>query len=100
MGNLICMPLFSSKASTIVPTNDSSTSYPLPGPPISTQIFRELNQAPTSSPIWIRTETPSNGERFRSTDDLLEADNNPPMTLTPRLLTQQISQRLLMSYGN
>nr|AIP89038.1 C4 protein [East African cassava mosaic Kenya virus] len=96
MGNLICMPLFSSKASTIVPTNDSSTSYPLPDQHISTQIFKALNPAPTSSPIWIRTETPSNGEHFRSTDDLLEADNNPPMTLTPRLLTQQISQRLLM----
>nr|AIP89543.1 C4 protein [East African cassava mosaic Kenya virus] len=96
MGNLICMPSFSSRASTIVPTNDSSTSYPLPGPPISTQTFRELNRAPTSSPIWTRTETPSNGASFRSTDDLLGEDNNPLMTLTPRLLTQQISQRLLM----
>nr|CAJ78285.1 AC4 protein [East African cassava mosaic Kenya virus] len=96
MGNLICMPSFSSRASTIVPTIDSSTSYPLPGQHISIPTFRELNQAPTSSPIWTRTETPSNGASFRSTDDLLEEDNNPPMTLTPRLLTQQISQKLLM----
>nr|CAJ78333.1 AC4 protein [East African cassava mosaic Kenya virus] len=96
MGNLICMPSFSSRASTIVPTIDFSTSYPLPGQHISIQTFRELNPAPTSNPIWTRTETPSNGASFRSTDDLLEGDNNPPMTLTPRLLTQQISQRLLM----
>nr|CAJ78321.1 AC4 protein [East African cassava mosaic Kenya virus] len=96
MGNLICMPSFSSRANTIVPTNDSSTSYPLPGQHISIQTFKELNQAPTSNPIWTRTATPSNGASFRSTDDLLEEDNNPPMTLTPRLLTQQISQRLLM----
>nr|AIP89703.1 C4 protein [East African cassava mosaic Kenya virus] len=100
MGNLICMPSFSSRANTIVPTNASSTSYPLPDQPISTQTFRELNQAPTSSPIWTRTATPSNGASFRSTDDLLEADNNQPMTLTPRLLTPPISQRLLMLYGN
>nr|CAJ78315.1 AC4 protein [East African cassava mosaic Kenya virus] len=96
MGNLICMPSFSSRASTIVQTNDSSTSYPLPGQHISIQTFKELNQAPTSNPIWTRTATPSNGASFRSTDDLLEEDNNQPMTLTPRLLTQQISQRLLM----
>nr|CAJ78297.1 AC4 protein [East African cassava mosaic Kenya virus] len=96
MGNLICMPSFSSRANTIVPILDSSISYPLPGQHISIQTFRELNQAPTSSPIWTRTETPSNGARFRSTDDLLEEDNNQPMTLTPRLLIQQISQRLLM----
>nr|AIP88997.1 C4 protein [East African cassava mosaic Kenya virus]AIP89003.1 C4 protein [East African cassava mosaic Kenya virus]AIP89009.1 C4 protein [East African cassava mosaic Kenya virus] len=96
VGNLICMFLFSSRANTIVPIHDSSTSYPLPGPHISTQTFRELNQAPTSSPIWTRTETPSNGASFRSTDDLLEEDNNQLMTLMPRLLTPQISQRLLM----
>nr|AIP89477.1 C4 protein [South African cassava mosaic virus] len=96
MGNLICMPSFSSRASTIVPINDSSTSYPLPGPHISIQTFRELNPALTLSPIWTRTETPSNGASFRSTDDLPEEDNNQPMTLTPRLLTQQVRRRLLM----
>ncbi|CAE01425.1 AC4 protein [South African cassava mosaic virus - [ZW]] len=96
MGNLICMPSFNSRASTIVPTNDSSTSYPLPSQHISIQTFRELNPVPTSSPIWTRTETPSNGASFRSTDGLLAADNNPQMTLTPRLLTQQVKRRLLM----
>nr|QJA07391.1 C4 protein [Tomato leaf curl Uganda virus] len=100
MGNLICMPSFSSKESTIVPINDTSTSYPLVGQHISIRTFRELNQAPTSSPIWIRTETPSNGESFRSMDDLQEGDNNQQTTLTPQLLTQAVSRRLLESLGN
>ncbi|CAI26274.1 putative AC4 protein [Tomato leaf curl Madagascar virus-Androy [Madagascar:Toliary:2001]] len=100
MGNLICMPSFNSKASTIVPINGSSTWYPQPGQHISIQTFRELNPAPTSSPTSIRTETPSNGESFRSTEDLQEEGNNQPMTLTPRRLTQAVSQRLLMSLSN
>nr|BBH51535.1 symptom determinant protein [Tomato leaf curl Uganda virus] len=96
MGNLICMPLFNSKESSIVPINDYSTSYPQAGQHISIRTFRELNPAPTSSPIWIRTETPSTGESFRSMEDLQEEDSNQPTTLTPKLLTQEVSRRLLM----
>ncbi|AAK64549.1 C4 [Hollyhock leaf crumple virus-[Cairo]] len=95
MGNLICMPLFNSRESTSARITDSSTWYPQADQHISIRTFRELNQAPTSSPIWRRTETPSNGESFRSMQDLQEGDNRPPMTLTPQRLTQEVSQRLL-----
>nr|AEI72608.1 transcriptional regulation protein [Radish leaf curl virus] len=97
MGNLIFACSSSSKANTSAKITDSSTSYPQPGQHISIRTFRELNQAPMSSPIWRRTETPSTGESFRSTDDLLEADNRQPTTLTPQRLTQAVSQRLLES---
>ncbi|ABF61899.1 C4 protein [Tomato leaf curl Tanzania virus] len=72
MGNLICMPSFSSKESTIVPITDSSTWYPQPGQHISIRTFRELNQAPTSSPTSTRMEIHSNGGNSRSTAEVLE----------------------------
>nr|CAM91903.1 C4 protein [Tomato leaf curl Comoros virus] len=100
MGNLICMPSFNSRANTIVPINDSSTFLPQTGQHISIRTFRELNPAPTSSPTSTRTETPSNGESFRSMEDLQGEDNSQPMTLTPQLLTQAVSQRLLESLRN
>nr|QIH55900.1 C4 protein [Malvastrum yellow vein Baoshan virus] len=73
---------------------------PHTGQHISIQIFRELNQAQTSSPTSTRTETSLNGESFRSTDDLLEGGNNQPTTLTQQHLTQAVSQRLLEYLGN
>ncbi|ABI63444.1 AC4 [Ageratum yellow vein Hualian virus-[Taiwan:Hualian4:2000]] len=94
MGALICTCLSSSKENTSARISDSSTWYPQPGQHISIRTFRELNPAPTSSPISTRTETPSNGESFRSTDDLQEGDNNQQMTLTPRRLTAEVRQRL------
>ncbi|CAM91929.1 C4 protein [Tomato leaf curl Namakely virus] len=100
MGNLICTCLSSSKESTSARIRDSSTLYPQQGQHISIRTFRELNPAPTSSPTSTRTETPSNGASFRSMEDLQEGDNNPPMTLTPQLLTQAVSQRLLESLRN
>nr|ARU09323.1 C4 protein [Tomato leaf curl Philippines virus] len=96
MGALISTCLSSSKANSGARITDSSTLYPQPGQHISIRTFRELNPAPTSSPIWRRTETPSNGESFRSMEDLQEGDNNQPMTLMPRRLTLEVSQRLLM----
>nr|WRW55971.1 AC4 protein [Cotton leaf curl Gezira virus] len=95
MGNLICMPLFNSKASTSARITDSSTWSPQIGQHISIQTFRELNQAPTSSPTSTRMETHWNGENSRSTEDLQEEDNRQPMTLTPQRLTQEVRQRLL-----
>ncbi|ABC54996.1 C4 protein [Tomato leaf curl Philippines virus - [LB]] len=96
MGALISTCLSNSRENTSARSSDSSTWYPQPGQHISIRTFRELNPAPTSSPISTRTETPSNGESFRSTEDLQEGDNNQPMTLTPKRLTQEVSQRLLM----
>nr|CDF47284.1 AC4 protein [Ageratum yellow vein China virus] len=95
MGALISMCLSNSKANTNAKITDSSTWSPQPGQHISIRTFRELNPAPTSSPTWRRTETPSNGESFRSTDALQEGDNRQPMTLTPRQLTAAVSLRLL-----
>ncbi|UWT60800.1 AC4 protein [Papaya leaf crumple virus] len=100
MGNLIFTCSSSSRGSTSARINDSSTWYHQPGQHISIRTFRELNQARTSSPIWRRTETPSNGESFRSMDDLHEGDNSQPMMLTPKQLTQAASQMLLESLGN
>ncbi|CAA05455.1 AC4 [Bhendi yellow vein mosaic virus-[301]] len=95
MGNLIFTCSSSSRENTSAKINDSSTWSPQPDQHISIRTFRELNQVPTSSLIWRRTETPSTGEGFRSMDDLHEEDNNQPMTLTPQRLTQVVSQRLL-----
>ncbi|AGM20528.1 AC4 protein [Tomato yellow leaf curl Yunnan virus] len=95
MGLLISTCLSNSKENTSAKITDSSIWYPQPGQHISIRTYRELNPAPTSSPIWRRTETPSNGESFRSMQDLQEGDNNQPMTLTPRRLTAEVSQRLL-----
>nr|UOL65523.1 AC4 [Lisianthus enation leaf curl virus] len=96
MGALISTCLSNSRGNSDARINDSSIWYPQQGQHISIQTFRELNRARTSSPIWTRTETPSNGESFRSTVDLQEEDNNQPTTLTPRRLTQEVSQKLLM----
>nr|AFA43809.1 AC4 protein [Papaya leaf curl virus] len=96
MGALISTCLSNSRGNSDARINDSSIWYPQQGQHISIRTFRELNRAPTSSPIWTKTETPSNGESFRSTVDLQEEDNNQPTTLTPRRLTQEVSQRLLM----
>nr|CEL12089.1 Symptoms determinant protein [Cestrum leaf curl Islamabad virus] len=100
MGLLISTCLSSSKGNTSARITDSSTWSPQPGQHISIQTFRELNQAPTSSPIWRRMETPSTGESFRSMEDLQEGANRQPMMLTPQLLTQEVSQRLLESLRN
>nr|QIH45376.1 C4 protein [Malvastrum yellow mosaic virus] len=96
MGALISTCLSSSKGNTTARITDSSTWYPQPGQHISIRTFRELNPAPMSSPISTRTETLSNGENSRSTDDLHEGNNRQPMMLTPRHLTAEVSQRLLM----
>nr|ACP40524.1 AC4 [Papaya leaf curl Guandong virus] len=96
MGALISTCLSNSRGNSDARINDSSIWYPQQGQHISIRTFRELNRAPTSSPIWRRTETPSTGESFRSMEDLQEGDNNQPTTLTPRRLTQEVSQRLLM----
>ncbi|AEX37932.1 C4 protein [Ageratum yellow vein virus] len=96
MGLLISTCLSSSKGNSSARITDSSTLYPQPGQHISIRTFRELNPAPTSSPISTRMEILSNGVNSRSTDDLHEGDNRQPMTLTPRRLTAAVSQRLLM----
>ncbi|CBL58159.1 AC4 protein [Malvastrum yellow vein Baoshan virus] len=96
MGNLIFTCSSSSKGSSSAKITDSSTWSPQPGQYISIRTFRELNPAPTSSPTSTRTGTHSNGESFRSTDDLQEGVNNQPTTLTPRHLTAEVSRRLLM----
>ncbi|AGZ95247.1 C4 [Blechum yellow vein virus] len=96
MGALISTCSSNSRGNSGARINDSSTLHPLPGQHISIRTFRELNQAQMSNPIWIRTETPSNGVSFRSMEDLQEGDNNQPMMLTPRRLTLEVSRRLLM----
>nr|QIH55878.1 C4 protein [Malvastrum yellow vein Baoshan virus] len=100
MGNLIFTCSSSSRGNTSARISDSSTWSPQPGQYISIRTFRALNQAQTSSPTSTRTETPSNGESFRSTDDQQEGDNNQPTTLTQQHLTQAVSQRLLEYLGN
>nr|ALB26033.1 AC4 protein [Bhendi yellow vein mosaic virus] len=97
MGNLIFMCSSSSRGNTSARIIDSSTWPPQPGQHISIRTFRELNPPPMSSPTWTRTETSSNGESFKSMDDLLEEDAKLPTTLTPKHLTQAVSQRLLES---
>nr|WRO64742.1 C4 protein [Tobacco leaf curl Yunnan virus] len=96
MGALISTCFSNSKGNTSARITDSSTWSPQPGQHISIRMFRELNPVPTSSPISTRTETHSNGENSRSTDDLHEGDNRQLMTLTPRRLTAAVSQKLLM----
>nr|ACN51277.1 AC4 [Bhendi yellow vein mosaic virus] len=95
MGNLIFTCSSSSKENTSARIRDSSTWSPQTGQHISIQTFRELNPAPTSSPISTRTEIPLNGGNSRSTADLQGEDNNQPMTLTRQHLTQEVRQRLL-----
>ncbi|UMM45346.1 C4 [Galium leaf distortion virus] len=84
MGNLTSMCLCSSKASSSAQITDCSTWSPQPGQHISIRTFRELNPAPTSSPISRRMEIPLNGENFRSTGDLLEEAARRLTIHTPR----------------
>ncbi|ADO41002.1 AC4 protein [Bhendi yellow vein mosaic virus [India:Raichur:OY56:2005]] len=100
MGNLIFTCSSSSRANTSARISDSSTSPPQAGQHISIRTFRELNQAQMSSPTSTRTETPSNGESFRSMDDLQEGDSRQPTTLTPQHLSLAVSQRPLQSVGS
>nr|ALR86770.1 C4 [Turnip curly top virus] len=75
MGNFISICLFRmrGKSSSITPV---ISIYEMEVPVASaTQIFRELNQAPTSSPISRRTEITSTGVNFRSMHDLHEEVN-------------------------
>nr|CCH15226.1 C4 protein [Cotton leaf curl Gezira virus] len=95
MGNLIYTCSSSSKANSTAKIRDSSTWYPQIDQHISIQTFRELNQAPTSSPTSKRMETHWNGENSRSTEDLHVGVSSQPMTLTPQRLTQEVRQRLL-----
>nr|AFM45099.1 C4 protein [Jatropha leaf yellow mosaic Katarniaghat virus] len=97
MGNLICMCSSSTKASSNARIRDSSTWYPRPGQHISIQTFRELNPAPTSSPISTRTEILWNGENSRSMAGLHGEANSRQMMHTPPQLTAAVSQRLLRS---
>ncbi|AFQ93630.1 AC4 protein [Bean white chlorosis mosaic virus] len=76
MGNLIYMCSSSSKENTSARITDSSIWSPQPGQHISIRTYRELNQAPTSSPTSTRTEIQLNGDSSRSTADLLEEVSN------------------------
>nr|AFV52566.1 C4 [Tomato leaf deformation virus]AFV52572.1 C4 [Tomato leaf deformation virus]AFV52578.1 C4 [Tomato leaf deformation virus] len=84
MGNIISTCLSSSKGNTTARINDSSTWYPLPGQHISIRTYRELNPAPTSSPILTRTVTPLNGESSKSTAEVLEEAAKLLTTVTPK----------------
>nr|WFQ89768.1 MAG: AC4 protein [Tomato chino La Paz virus] len=84
MGNIISTCLSNSKANSKHKIADSSTWYPQPGQHISIRTFRELNQAPTSSPMSTRMEIQSNGENSRSTEDLLEEVSKQLTTLPQR----------------
>ncbi|ALK03440.1 AC4 [Whitefly-associated begomovirus 1] len=75
MGNLTSTCFFNSRGSTTARIRDSSTWYPQTGQHISIRTFRELNPAPTSSPISTKMEMLSNGVNSRSTVDLLEEVN-------------------------
>nr|ACF42219.1 AC4 protein [African cassava mosaic virus] len=100
MGNLTCMPSSNSRAKSRLRTIVSSIVFTQAVAPLFIPTFKVANQAQMSSPIWIRTETPSNGDNFRSMGDLLEAVNNQRMMLTPKRLTAAVSPKLLMSFGN
>nr|QBY34627.1 AC4 protein [Pedilanthus leaf curl virus] len=97
MGALICTCSFSTKGNTGAKISDSSTWSPQTGQHNSIRTFRELSPALMSSPISRRTVTPSNGESFRSMEDLLEEVNNQPTTRTPQGLTQAVRLRRLES---
>ncbi|NP_808912.1 AC4 protein [Sida golden mosaic Costa Rica virus] len=84
MGNLICMCLSNSKGNTNARIRDSSIWCPQPGQYISIRTYRELNQAPTSSPTSTRTATPLSGGSFKSTVGLLEEASNRLTTHMPR----------------
>nr|BAA33989.1 C4 [Tobacco leaf curl virus] len=99
-GLLTCIPFFNSKGNSNAQIRDSSTWYPQIGQHISIATFRELNPAPTSSPTSRRTVNSPTGENSRSMGEVQEVDSNQPMTLTPRQLTLEVSQRLLGSLRN
>nr|UPO09303.1 C4 Protein [Ageratum enation virus] len=84
MVSLTCTFSSNSKANSSARITDSSNWYPQHGQHISIRTFRELNPAPTSTPISTRTETHSNGENFRSTEDLPVGGNRQQTTLTPQ----------------
>ncbi|CDR55242.1 AC4 Protein [Mirabilis leaf curl virus] len=97
MGNLICMLCYNSKESSQSPTTAHSILYTQAVAPVSTPTYKALSPAQMLNNTSTRTETPLSGVSFRSMDDLQEEGNSQPMTLTPRHLTQAVSQRLLMS---
>ncbi|CAM91952.1 C4 protein [Tomato leaf curl Toliara virus] len=84
MGSLISTCSSSSRANSTARITDSSTWYPQPGQHISIQTFRELNQAPTSSPTSTRMETHLNGVNSRSTAEVLEEAARMLTTHAPR----------------
>ncbi|QDJ95889.1 AC4 protein [Sida chlorotic leaf virus] len=84
MGSLISMCLYSSKGSSTAQITDYSIWCPQPGLPISTQTYKELNPAPTSSPTSRKTVTPSNGGCSRSTEEVLAAVSRHLTTQPPR----------------
>nr|AFX60618.1 AC4 [Macroptilium yellow spot virus]AFX60623.1 AC4 [Macroptilium yellow spot virus]AFX60803.1 AC4 [Macroptilium yellow spot virus] len=84
MGSLISTSSSSSKGNSSARITDSSTWYPQPGQHISIRTFRELNQAPMSSPTSRRTETQSIGGNFRSTEEVLEEVARRLTTHMPR----------------
>nr|WCC58534.1 AC4 [Squash leaf curl Philippines virus] len=84
MGLRISTFLSSSRGSSSAQITDSSTWCPQVGQHISIRTFRELNPAPTSSPISTRMEILLNGENSRSTAEVLEAVNSLLTTLPPK----------------
>nr|UZM28753.2 AC4 [Sida angular mosaic virus] len=84
MGNLTSIFSYNSKGKCKSQITDCSIWCPLPGQHISIQTFRELNRAPTSSPMSRRTGTPSSGENSRSTVEVLEAVPKQLTTQPPR----------------
>nr|UFP62832.1 AC4 [African cassava mosaic virus] len=96
MENLIYMPSFNSRVKSRLRTIVSSIVYTQAVALVFTPTFKVPNPAQMSSPIWIRTATQSNGDNFRSMDDLLEEVNNQRMMLTLKRLTAAVSPKLLM----
>nr|WCC58528.1 AC4 [Squash leaf curl Philippines virus] len=84
MGLRISTFLSSLRGSSSAQITDSSTWCPQVGQHISIRTFRELNRAPTSSPISTRMEILLNGENSRSTEEVLEAVNSLLTTLPPK----------------
>nr|QGA89279.1 AC4 protein [Squash leaf curl Philippines virus] len=84
MGLRISTFLSSSRGNSSAQITDSSTWCPQVGQHISIRTFRELNRAPTSSPISTRMEILLNGENSRSTAEVLEAVNSLLTTLPPK----------------
>nr|QGA89281.1 AC4 protein [Squash leaf curl Philippines virus] len=84
MGLRISTFLSSSRGSSSAQITDSSTWCPQVGQHVSIRTFRELNRAPTSSPISTRMETLLNGENSRSTAEVLEAVSSLLTTLPPK----------------